>query len=47
MAALSRVSRTKGERRAVVKVEGAGDVGTAIILVQNWFDELQRLIPRP
>jgi hypothetical protein len=33
-----------GERFLVVK-RGAGAQSAEVILVQNWFDELQRLVP--
>ena len=35
-----------GERFLVVKL-GATDSANQIILIQNWFDELQRLVPSP
>ena len=35
-----------GQRFLVVRL-GATDSANQIFLVQNWFDELQRLVPLP
>jgi hypothetical protein len=35
-----------GQRFAMIKSENAVDDNNAIVVVQDWFEELKRLVPR-